>query len=803
MTDLMATGTRDRSEVSLRDLRDALRRRRLLILACVAASLLAAAIALLVVRPRFESVATLRIISEDRGGGFLSGLPEVADLALPGMGGGEIDTEIGVLRSRRIAEAVVDSAGLQVEVHRPHAGRDSVLRVIGVSRDTRGGKFTYALSDDGVYRLTSYDSESRERPPERLVPGQPAEVGGATVAISPVATTAGYDRIAFEVHPFHRAVETLEDDLVIEKQEGRSELVEVRYRAHHPTLAAAVVRAVVDTYVEYTTATSHLDLRRRVATLNDQVDAYAIQLREAEERLRAYREQQRIVDPEEQATQQVRLAAEITAAREEAIIERQALLSLLEEVREPSGQRDPNAHRKLAAFPAFITNLGVQAILESLNEYENERSELLVQRTPANADVQRLDARIAELEGQLDRLAVDYLQSLDNQIAAANQSLDRFGVEVGTLPLRELEFARLLREQQLLNEVYLELQTRLKEAEVQYAIAPDDVREVDAASVPVEPVFPRPLVTIILATVFGTMVGVAAAVGREAVDSTVRTPEEAERAAEGLPVVGTIPHLAAGSVAGRALSRSRRWRLLPASGAERHDPERLRDSLLSQAPPGDSLRPLGAGIAHFATDRSPQLLVLTSPSPGGGTSLSAANLALALVREGERVLLVDADLRGGDLHRLLGAPPAQGLADILEGAGSLASTLHDVTVAGRPNSPLHFMARGRDVLNVSELLSSAAMRDLIAEMRSAYDRVVIDAPALQTAPDAALLARNGDGLLLVVRAGVTDRDALRQGLSALRAMRVPVGGIILNDVQWSIADARPVPLPYRVTATRE
>jgi capsular exopolysaccharide synthesis family protein len=189
--------------------------------------------------------------------------------------------------------------------------------------------------------------------------------------------------------------------------------------------------------------------------------------------------------------------------------------------------------------------------------------------------------------------------------------------------------------------------------------------------------------------------------------------------------------------------------------------------------------------------------VLTSPSPGGGTTLSAANLALALAREGERVLLVDADLHSGDLHSLLATPKSDGLSDILEGRVSLAAAVRNLPVPGRPGTSLHFIPRGNDVFSASELVSSEPMSRFVAEARSAYDRVVIDSPALQTAPDAVLLAAQGDaGVLVVVRSGLTDRRELQQGLAAMRTMQVAVGGIILNDVATSRSEVRQMPLPH-------
>ncbi len=200
-------------------------------------------------------------------------------------------------------------------------------------------------------------------------------------------------------------------------------------------------------------------------------------------------------------------------------------------------------YRQLATFPSFITNPAVQAILGRLTSLEDERSALLLRFTPENEQVRRTGQRIQELEIQLYRLAIDYLRSLDNKIAAADDALARSGRELAEVPARENQFGRLARDQGLLNETYMLLQKRLKEAEIQNATDPGDVLVVDPGLVPENPVSPRPAVNLVLGTMLGLMLGVAAALGRELMDTKVRSRSDATNATGGLPLLGTIPRI--------------------------------------------------------------------------------------------------------------------------------------------------------------------------------------------------------------------------------------------------------------------
>ncbi len=792
------------SETSLRELLDSLRRHWRLIAAVTAASIILALIMVLTTTPRYESEASLRIEFEDRQSSLLASLPDIADVALPSLGGEAIDTELGVLRSRRIAEAVVDSLDLHVTATRPKMGRDSVMQVLQAPRETRLATYEYSRRGDGSWQLSSFKTKIRglPRPAQQAVPGEPLDLGQATVALSPQLHELGVDRVRIRIQPFYEAVEDLRETLKVQKQEGRSQLVEVSYRSPHPHLSAGVVNGIIENYLAYASATNHQELRKRVETLTEQVDDYRLQLRQAEEALRDYSRDYRIVAAEEQAIAQVEMLAELTVNREEAVIEREALLTLLQEIQaQPSGadQVGPSPYRQLTAFPSFITNQGIQSMLETLNQLENARSELLVRRTPENADVQRLNERITEVEEQLYRLANDYLNTLENQIRSADASLGRFQGELATIPDQALEYARLAREAELMSELYLTLQVRLKEAEVQYAIAPEEARVVDHALAALEPVWPRPLVTLVLATVLGMMVGVAGAVAREAVDTTVRSQREVEAAAAGIPVVGMVPRLRLGGGRwGRLRGRGPWRRALPA----RADGAAGQRALLGSGGRGAGDSAASASAEAFRTlraslggDDAPQVVVITSPRAGDGKTLSATNLAASLARRGERVLLVDGDLRTGSLHQLFGVHATPGLADLLTGQAELAAALQRVTLENGSGAALDLVTGGSPGRTASELVTEERLAPILTAAREGYDRIIIDSPALHQVADAVVLGSLADTVLLVVRAGVTERALVQRTVTQLQRMGVPLGGIVLNDVDGEGAEYHALPSP--------
>jgi succinoglycan biosynthesis transport protein ExoP len=173
-------------------------------------------------------------------------------------------------------------------------------------------------------------------------------------------------------------------------------------------------------------------------------------------------------------------------------------------------------------------------------------------------------------------------------------------------------------------------------------------------------------------------------------------------------------------------------------------------------------------------------VVLTSPMPGEGKTTVATNLALVASRHGRRVLLIDADMRRGDLSAAFQAARTPGLAEVLQGAVSFDLARRTVDVGG-PGA-FHYLTSGSLHSNPLHLLETRHMRELLAAAAAEYDLVLIDTPPLNAVVDAVVLGAMSDGVLIVARAGHTTMDALLTGMEHLLEARAPIIGVVLNDV---------------------
>ena len=515
--------------MTLKELIQRLLRHGRLITGVTAGILLAVALWTFLSAPLYESTAVVRIREETSGLGLAEQLSDVPGLDVMGLGRDELATEMGVLRSWRMAEAVVDSTALMIRMRRPAGIRSEIIEVVAQGDPNWEGRVTLRSRGQGVYEATAKERDHAEQSLGRVQAGEEIRFGGYVLVLRSPEEREAPARIRLHIVPHYEAVQELREDLDIRRGEGGSRLVEVAYRTPDREMAAAVVNGIVHEFIAYKTGSESAEARYTADELRIQVADYTVRLTKAEEHLRDYQELHLIVAPEEEATQQVRRFAELQLQDDALAVERAALAELLALVESRAGDGgedatlapDAAAYRQLATYPSFISNSGIQDILLAIYDLETERSELRSRRTEKNLDLRLLTERIGDLEGQLHALAVSYLESLDGQLSSVGTAMDGVMSDLEGLPEREMEYLRLFRERTVLNEAYLLLERQLRLTEVQDAIRGEGVRIVDVGLVshPDDPEFPKPLVNLFLGLILGMAVGMTVALGKDVWDT--------------------------------------------------------------------------------------------------------------------------------------------------------------------------------------------------------------------------------------------------------------------------------------------
>src|SRR5690606_11523511 len=263
------------------------------------------------------------------------------------------------------------------------------------------------------------------------------------------------------------AVEALRDKLSISRPNRMANVVVARYESPDTALVHEVPNQLARAFIGQRNQIKKTEARSTVEFLRTQIDTLAAQLAAAEEALRAFREGEQVISLETEASAQVQRLAELQAQRNIYASERDALAALLEEaLKTPVAEDAPSPYRRLMGFPSLLRNQAAAELLRSLTQVENERAALLRTSTERHPDVIVLTTRIREIEEHLRAIVITYLEGLEKQVAALDDTLARFGSELATIPTKEVQFARLKRQTAVLEEIYTFLETRLKEAEI-------------------------------------------------------------------------------------------------------------------------------------------------------------------------------------------------------------------------------------------------------------------------------------------------------------------------------------------------
>ena len=674
-------------------------------------------------------------------------------------GSGDLPTEMAVVETYPILAEVAERMDLNFDVLRPATvPRSYLFSFHDFGRGTEGRDYRLARAGSDVYRLDRVEPDTTVAV-GRLRAGDTASVPGGRFVVATDSALRSYgheppERIRLRTTGFTAAVRGFGNQLRVNRPDPEASLFRVEGSGTDPYLIRSALNELTTAFIGERQQVQNREARSRVRFLENQSQRVEKELAAAERELQGFREKEQVVAPEAQAQTQVQQFADLRARRSELVAERNALRSLLEEVR--SGSGEPN-YRKLATFPPLMDNSAIQSLLQQLIEAESERSRLLARRTRDHPEVVALAEQIGSLESQLGSVAGNFLSSLNQQIASVEAQVARYGEDLEQIPSQELQLARLERRTELLTELRTQIETQLQQARISASVEESNVRVVEPALVPQRPVSPNPTRNLAFGGFLGLMLGVGLAFVREYTDRRIHDEEDVDRAV-GLPILGRVPRMP-------GLDRKGR---LPK--------EALVTKTNGKSPSAESFRALRTNVRYARGGSGAREIVVTSPGARDGKSTTAGNLAVTFAQQGNKTLLVDADLRKSVQHRAFETPSEPGLSDLLVGDVGLAEAVHETDQEG-----LWLMPAGHSPPNPAELLDSDRMDEALESIREVFGAVVFDTPPALVVTDASVLGRKAQGVLMVVRADQTDRRGASETLERLDQVGATVLGVVYND----------------------
>ncbi|WP_407487332.1 polysaccharide biosynthesis tyrosine autokinase [Acinetobacter baumannii] len=384
-----------------------------------------------------------------------------------------------------------------------------------------------------------------------------------------------------------------------------------------------------------------------------------------------------------------------------------------------------------------------------------------------------LETKKAELEQKQAEMAAKYtaehpaMREINGQLAAINKQIGELNSTLKQLPDVQRQYLQLYREVEVKTQLYTALLNSYQQLRIAKAGEIGNVRIVDTAVEPVEPIKPKKLLVLILSVLAGGFIGTLIALLRNMLRTGIKDSSQIENELD-LPVYATVPR---SPIQESRIKILKKKKSIPILAVKNSDDIAI-----------ESLRSIRTAI-HFAlANAKNNIIMIAGPSPEVGKSFISTNLATIFAQGDKRVLLIDADMRRGYMHKYFDVDVKPGLSELLSGQADLQKVLHKTQVAN-----LDVITRGKSPTNPSEILSSNQFKELLEQLQSQYDHIIIDTPPVLAVTDGIIISQYTGVNLIVARYAKSQMKELELTVNRFEQAGVKVNGFILNDIQRASA----------------
>ncbi|HEY9632629.1 MAG TPA: polysaccharide biosynthesis tyrosine autokinase [Coleofasciculaceae cyanobacterium] len=606
--------------------------------------------------------------------------------------------------------------------------------------------------------------------------------------------------------------ETLRGQLALSRLKD-TKILEVRYQDSDPDKIKFVLEQVAKGYINYSETEQRTAVKQGLSFVNEQTKQLKDRVDSLQKELQELRQRYNIIDPETQGQLLTSSIGQITQQRQQAETQLRETEQLSIELQNQLRDLGVAPEQALAAS-ALSEATRYQQLLNKLSEVESKIAAESARFTEESPNLQALREQQQRLQPLVNQEAAKVLGTTPAGIPSNAETLaspSSIRLEV-TKKLAEATNQRKVLEerakaiaqaevqlnQQLTNwpiiaRNYTDLQQKLKVATeslgrflaVQETLQIEDaqktgswqaISQIKKPEMPISPNVPRGL---LMGAIAGLLAGAGAAFLAEKLDKVFHSPDELKDST-GLPILGMIPftkevksYLESTIIGSIPDTETQQFKI----GGQTHR--------YITSPFLEAFRALHTNLEFLSPDQPIRSLVMSSAVPADGKSTTATFLAQAAAAMGQRVLLVDADLRRPQIHVRTDLPNVWGLSNVI----SSEIRVDDVIQQSPIEDNLFVLTAGQIPPDPTRLLSSKKMRDLVERFHETYDLVIFDTPPLLGLADARLLAAHTDGIVMVVGLGRTNREVFKQVLYGLKTSRARVLGVIANGVKGYTANS--------------
>jgi capsular exopolysaccharide synthesis family protein len=612
-----------------------------------------------------------------------------------------------------------------------------------------------------------------------------------TVALPPTGRDL-FSRIRQRIHPVTQdPLETQRTGLATAlstfeaRPVTRTRLIELSCESTSPDVAAQFLNAMANEFVEDNNHSRIQTAQKTSEWLAAQIEETKSRVGEAEEKLRDFSQSHGNLFAGQDATlddtKLAQLKGELAHIQSERIA-RQARYELT--VKNPP-----------ETLGEVLDDAGLRNLQQQLQQLKRERAVLDITYTARDKKVEKIDAEIASVQKAYDAEVASTVKRIKNDYDAAlrqekllDGAYDSQSQRVGSQASETAQYSALKREVDTQHQMYQTLLVQQSQANLSSSVPVNPIVIVEAATPPEAPYKPKPVLNISFGTLLGAVLAGGIVFLRERMDRSIKAPG-ASRRMFNAPELGVIPNLGSN---GNLLTRlnGRVSQELVVNG----DPEDGSTALATwQSGPAfitESFRGTLASILRCqAGPKNQKMILITSPGPAEGKTTVVQNLGIALAESGRKVLLVDADFRRPHLHRKFSLPNDWGLIDVLCDDTPLMDYAPEQLGVFTGFPGLSIFPNRITQNNVSKALYSPRLRTILETLVKKYDMVIVDAPPILSVADTRIVASLTDALILVLRSGVTQREAAMEAYQLIQEDGLTLLGTVLTDYDLS-ADRR-------------
>ena len=720
----------------------AIRRYKWLMLGIIAASIAGGVVAMRMVKPDYDVMAKIWVQPLATPTNDKQGPIQGRELL-------NAFSWVELLRSFKISDAVVRQLALYMTPK--NASDTTLLRSLTIGDRFLAGTYKFAVEKrTAKWHLTLEDSPVEDS-------GNPGDSVGRKMGIKwrpdakALAKYAGQD-VSFTIAtPRETSVELIKK--LIPRLPDRTNIISLSFAGPDAQLAQRTLNAYVTEYVAVATDLKRANSVELAKILAGQLQLAESYLKDAEQSFESFKVNTITLPSEDGAPIPGGLEVTKGAAIQSFFSKKIELDNIrqdriaLEKVIAAGGTQP---YESVLLLPSVANSLGGKELSGMFTKLYQDQATLTAMRqtfTDAYRPVGDLAAAVALMKTKtIPELVAAQSSQLRDREVEVERRIGNASTELQAIPSRTMEEMRLKRAVTTAEALYATLKIRYAEAQLAAASAAPDVRMMDSAVAPLKPTANAASRILLVAVLGGIGLAVGVALLLDGIDKRIRYPEQATNDL-GLTISGTVP-------------------LLPKGGVQQQSPEQLTQLV-------ESFRTLRMNVMHSSGQQVS--LAVSSPSPGDGKSFIASNLAMSFADAGFRTVLVDGDTRRGSLHELFEVQRADGLTDFLAGDAHLNEIIHPTG-----HAKLALIPSGRPRRQSPELLVSAALGKLVADLRKRFDVVIYDTPPLAAGIDGYAIASAAGSLLVVLRIGQTERRMAAAKLLLVDRLPINVLGSVLN-----------------------